>query len=52
LISKAASLCDIAKSPVRGEHQLLGAFDAPFEDELLWRATKELLEGSGKMRLA
>jgi hypothetical protein len=50
LISEAASLRCIAKSAIGREHQSLGTL-APFKDELLRRATKQLLKGAGKMRL-
>jgi hypothetical protein len=51
LISEAASLRYIAKSAIGREHQSLGRLNAPFKDELLRRATKQLLKGAGKMRL-
>jgi hypothetical protein len=52
LISKAASQRNITESTIGREHQFQGAFDSALEDELRWRATKELLEGTIKMRLA
>jgi hypothetical protein len=52
LISKAAIQRNIRKSTLSREHQSQGAFNSALEDELLWRATKGLLEGTVKMRMA